>query len=180
MLDLRSKLDKILSDLKFEVSSLRTGRASPALIEDIEVEAYDGKQPLQTLAAISSPEPRSLLIQPWDKSLLPAIEKAIQVSPLGLQPIVDRDVVRLTLPVLTEERKKDLLRLVGEKLEVSRIQVRRVRDEARKHLEVRKRMKEMSEDEEFRAKEEMEKVIGECNKKIEELGQAKEKEIMVG
>lgn len=176
--DLRPKLEKIFSDLRSDVSSLRTGRATPALVEDLGVEAYGSRQPLKTLAAISVPDPRQLLIQPWDKGLLPAIEKAIQTSPLGINPIADKDTIRLALPALTEERKRDLVKLVKEKIEFSRIQVRRVRDEAMKAIEAREKAKEISEDEEFRKKQEVEKVVGECNRKIEELGGAKEREIM--
>lgn len=178
--DLRPKLEKILSDLKAEVSSLRTGRATPALVEGIEVEAYGSRQALKTLAAISAPEARQLLIQPWDKSLLPAIEKAIQSSSLGINPIADRDMIRLAIPTLTEERKRDLVKLLNEKLESARIQVRRTRDEAMKAIEAEEKAKAISEDEKFRKKQEVEKAVGERNQKMEELGQAKEREIMTG
>lgn len=177
---LHPKLEKIISDLKSEVSSLRTGRATPALVEDLEIEAYGVRQLLKSLAAISSPEPRQILIQPWDKSLLPAIEKAIQASPLGLNPIADKDTIRLSLPALTEERKRDLVKLLKEKMELSRIQVRRLRDEVMKEIAAKEKTREISEDEKFRQKQEMEKIVWECNKKIEELGQAKEREIMAG
>lgn len=177
---LSGKLEKITSDLKLEVSSLRTGRATPALVEDLEVEAYGAKQPLKALAAISTPEPRQILIQPWDKSLLPLIEKAIQSSPVGLNPIADKDTIRLSLPTLTEERKRDLVKLLKEKLETARIQVRRTRDEVMKGIEVEEKAKKISEDERFREKQGVEKTVGEYNKKIEELGAKKEQEIMTG
>ena len=180
MTDLHLKLDKVLADLKADVSSLRTGRATPALVEDLAVEAYGVVQPLKALAAISTPEGRQILIQPWDKSLLPVIEKAIYSSPLGLAPIADKDTIRLSLPTLTEERKRELVKLLREKLESSRIQVRRARDEAMKAVDAREKAKEISEDEEFRQKQEMEKAVGEYNKKIEELGASKEREIMTG
>ena len=180
MTDLHSKLDKVLADLKVETFSLRTGRATPALVEDIAVEAYGTRQPLKTLAAISTPEPRQILIQPWDRSLLPAVEKAIQSSHLGVNPIADRDTIRIALPTLTEERKRDLVKLLKEKLESARIQVRRSRDEAMKAVEVDEKAKAISEDEKFRKKQEVEKVVGELNKKIEDLSAAKEREIMAG
>ena len=180
MVDLRPKLEKIFSDLRSDVSSLRTGRASPALVENLEIEAYGERQPLRTLAAISTPEPRSLLIQPWDRSLMPAIEKAIQSSPLGLNPIADKDVIRLSIPTLTEERKRDLVKLLKEKLESARIQIRRLRDEVMKVIEAKEKAKELSEDGRFRQKQEVEKVVGEYNQKIEDLGAAKEREIMSG
>lgn len=180
MTDLRSKLDKVLTDLRADTSSLRTGRATPALVEDVEVEAYGSRQPVKALAAISTPSPREILIQPWDKSLLSAIEKAIQSSTLGINPIADKDTIRLALPTLTEERKRDLVKLLKEKLELARIQVRRTRDEAMKAVEAEEKAKAISEDERFRKKQEVEKAVGECNKKIEEAGASKEREIMAG
>ena len=180
MNELQSKLEKIVSDLKGETASLRTGRATPALVEDLNIDAYGAKQPLKALAAISTPEPRQILIQPWDKSLLPAIEKAIQSSPIGLNPIAYKDTIRLSLPTLTEERKRDLVKLLKEKLETARIQVRRMRDEAMKEIEAEEKAKKISEDERFRKKQEAEKIVGEYNKKIEELGVKKETEIMAG
>lgn len=180
MIDLRSKLEKVLADLKADISSLRTGRATPALVEDIEVEAYGSRQSLKALAAISTPEPRQILIQPWDKSLLPAVEKAIQSSALGINPIADRDTIRLALPTLTEERKRDFVKLLKEKLEAARIQVRRARDDTMKAIEAEEKAKAISEDERFRKKQEVEKTVGEWNKKIEEAGASKEREIMAG
>ena len=180
MADLGPQLDRILSELKSEVVSLRTGRATPALVENLAVEAYGAQQPLKTVAAISVPEGRRIVIQPWDTSLLPAIEKAIQTSPLGLAPIADKDTIRLSVPILTEERKKDLIKLVKEKLERGRIQVRRIRDEVMKEIETAHKAKTISEDEKFRAKQAVEKEVGECNKKIEDLGLQKEREITAG
>ncbi len=180
MTDLAKKLDDILTLLKTEVASLRTGRATPALVEDLEVEAYGVKQPLKALAAISAPEARQILIQPWDRSLLAAIERTIHSSSLGLNPVTDKDMIRLPLPALTEERKRDLVKLLKEKLEQVRIQVRRVRDEAMKVIEAEEKSKSISEDEKFRRKDEVEKKVVERNKKIEELGAAKENEIMSG
>lgn len=180
MNDLSAELKKIILGLKADVSSLRTGRATPALVEDLAVEAYGGRQILKTLAAISIPEPRHILIQPWDRTLVPAIEKAIQVSSLGVQPIADKDSIRLALPTLTEERKGELVRVLKEKMESSRIQIRRMRDEAMKEIEVQEKSKQISEDERFRKKQEVENVVSEYNKKIEELGAVKEKEIAVG
>lgn len=180
MTDLAKKLDEIITGLKTEVAPLRTGRATPALVENLEVEAYDLRQPLKTLAAISTPDGRQVVIQPWDKSLIPAIEKAIRGSALGLNPVADKDMVRLPIPSLTEERKKDLVKILREKMEQARIQVRRLRDEVMKEVDAEEKAKNISEDERFRKKQEVEKKIGEGNKKIEELGAAKEKEIITG
>lgn len=180
MPDLAQRLERITSELKSEISSLRTGRATPALVEDLEVEAYGSRQSLKTIAAISAPAGREILIQPWDKSLLPAIERAIQASPLSINPIADKDTIRLSLPVLTEERRRDLVKLLKDKLESARIQVRRLRDEGMKEIERAHKAKEISEDEKFREKQAAEKVVGECNKKIEEAGASKEREIIAG
>lgn len=180
MSDLKPVLEKISSDIKSDIASLRTGRATSAMVEDLSVEAYGAKQPLKALAAISTPNAREISIQPWDKSLLAAIEKAIQSSPLGLAPIADKDMIRLSLPPMTEERKRDLVKVLKEKLEASRIHLRRVRDDAMKEIERREKAKEISEDQRFREKQDIEKTIADYNKKIDELGQAKEREIMNG
>lgn len=178
MENFKQKLEKMIEHLKSELASLRTGRATPALVENLEVEYYGSKTPLKAVAAISVPEPRTLTIQPWDKNTIPAIEKAIQNSQLGLNPITDRDAIRLTIPQLTEERRKELTKLLGRHLEDARIQVRREREEILKEIDRKERAKEISEDEKFRQKSEVQKTVDEINKKIEVAGAAKEKEIM--
>ena len=175
--DFKVKLEKIIERLKQEVSSLRTGRATPALVEDLEVDYYGVKTPLKAIASISSPEPRTLEIKPWDKNAIQPIEKAIQGSSLGLNPVTDRDAIRLSIPSLTEERRKELLKLLGKHLEEARIQVRRERDEVLKEIERREKAKGISEDEKFRQKNEAQKVIDDVNKKIEDTGLLKETEI---
>ena len=172
--DLKAKLDDVLVHIRNELASLRTGRATPALVEDLEVEYYGGKQPLKTLAAISVPEPRQILIAPWDKAAMEPIQKAIQVSNLGMNPIADNTGIRLTLPQLTEERRRDLLKILGQKLEEGRIAARKVREESMKEIE----KTEGSKDEQFRAKDQVQKMINEINQKIEEIGAQKEKEII--
>jgi ribosome recycling factor len=179
MNQLRVRLEKIIERLKQEVAGLRTGRASPALIENLEVEYYGSKTPLKAVAAISSPDPKSLVIQPWDKNAVTAIEKAILGSSLGLNPIIDRDVIRVSIPPLTEERRKELIKLLGKYLEEARIQVRREREEILKEIDRKEKSKEISEDEKFRQKNEVQKIVDEINKKIEEIGATKENEIML-
>lgn len=176
--DLQPKFERILERLRSEIVRLRTGRTSPALVENIEVDYYGTKTPLKAVASISSPEPKLLIIQPWDKNALQPIEKAIQGSSLGLNPVTERESIRLTVPPLTEERRKELAKLLGKHLEEARIQVRRDRDEMLKDLERRAKAKEVSEDEKFRGKNEIQKAVDEINKKIEEAGRTKEKEIM--
>jgi len=179
MNQLRVRLEKIIERLKQEVAGLRTGRASPALIENLEVEYYGSKTPLKAVAAISSPDPKSLVIQPWDKNAVTAIEKAILGSSLGLNPIIDRDVIRVSIPPLTEERRKELIKLLGKYIEEARIQVRREREEILKEIDRKEKSKEISEDEKFRQKNEAQKIVDEINKKIEEIGATKENEIML-
>lgn len=176
--DFTSKLEKIIGQLKIEVSSLRTGRASPALVEDLEIDYYGTKTPLKVVAAISCPSARELTIQPWDKNAIQPIERAIQASPLGLNPVTDRDMIRLTIPALTEERRRELTKLLGRMLEDARIRVRKDREDALREADRREKAKEISEDEKFRLKSEIQKHVDEANKKIEEIGTAKEREIM--
>lgn len=157
---------------------MRTGRATPALVENLEVEHYGVKAPLRGIAAISATGPREIVIQPWDKSALPAIEKAIAGSTLGLAPIADRDAIRLSIPPLTQERRTEMVKMLGKYGEEARIHVRRERDEALKESERAYKAKEISEDERFRRKNEIQKIVDEANKKIEDTAAAKEKEIL--
>lgn len=178
MPDLKQEGTRIVEHLKSEIVSLRTGRATSALVEDLEVEYYGSKTPLKAIAAISTPDPRTLVIQPWDKNAMQPIEKAIQVSPLGLNPVADRDVIRLTIPMLTEERRKDLTKLLGRMVEDARIAVRKEREDALRAIDVQLKAKEISEDDRFRQRNDIQKQVDELNKKIEDVALTKEKEIM--
>lgn len=171
-------LEHTLGRLRQAAAGLRTSRASSALVEDIPVEYLGAKTPLKALAAISAPDPRQIVIQPWDKNAVQPIEQAIQRSPMGLSLITDRDVIRIALPPLTRERRQEILKILKQMSEEARIQVRRDRDEEIKGLERRYRAKEMSEDEWMRRKKDIQKSVDETNKKIEDLATAKEKEIM--
>lgn len=178
MEDFKRKLNTVVERLRQEIATLRTGRATPALVENLEVEHYGVKTPLKALAAISTAGPREIVIQPWDKQTLQPIEHAIAGSTLGLAPIADRDAIRLSIPPLTEERRKELVRLLGKYSEEARIQIRRERDEALKAIERAYKAKEMSEDGRFRQKNEIQKTVDETNNKIGEAAAIKEKEIM--
>ena len=167
-----------LEHLKGEIAGLRTGRATPALVENLEVEYYGAKQPLKALAAISVPEPRQIMIAPWDKGAMEPIQKAIQQSNLGMNPIADQNGIRLTLPLLTEERRKDLLKLLGQKLEEGKISIRKIREEAMRELDRVEKDRTISKDEHFRGKAEIQKLIDETSKKIDELSERKEREIV--
>lgn len=178
MYGLKEKLQAVLEHFRGEIVSLRTGRATPALVENLEVDYYGTATPLKVLAAIAAPSPREIVIQPWDKQALQPIEKAIAGSALGLAPIADRDVIRLSIPQLTEERRRELVKLLGKYGEEARIRVRQERDETLKEVERAFKAKEIGEDERFRRKNAVQKTIDEANKKIEGQAAAKEKEIM--
>lgn len=178
--NLKARLEKIAGQAKAEVSTLRTGRITSALVEDIEVDYYGTKTPLKALASFSSPEPRQIVIQPFDKNSVEAIQKAILASPLGLNPVAEREVLRIIVPPLTEERKQDLVKVLKKKIEDANIQLRQTRDEAMKEISGKEKAREISEDERFRFKNEIEKIVDESKKKLEELFAAKEREIISG
>lgn len=172
------KLDKVIDHLKTQLASIRSGRVAPSLVENIKVEAYGSMTPLIELASITSPEPRLLLISPWDKSLLKEIEKSLLSANLGVQPAVDGNLIRLNFPPLTEERRRELSKTMNIKLEEAKVGVRNVREEVLKDLKEKKNSGQISEDDFFLAQKELQKLIDEYNKIIKDLGQEKEKEIM--
>lgn len=172
------EFQKILDRLKSELSGLRTGRAHVALVEMIQVEAYGAVQPVRDLAQISVPEPRQILIQPWDKSIAGNIEKAIQTSPLGVNPVNEGAAIRVTLPQLTQERRKELTKIAGQHAEAARVSVRNVRESVIKELKKLENDNAISEDERFRGEENLQKKIDEINRQIKELAESKEKEIL--
>ena len=174
---IKPEFDGTFSFAEKELAKIRTGRASVTLVEDIIVDCFGTKLPLKQLAALSCPEPRQILIQPWDKSYIEPIEKAFSSSPLGSSPIVDKDVLRLTLPPLTGELRKNLTKHVSDKCEEARQTIRRWRDEAWKEVQERARAGEVREDDKFRAKDELQKLVDEYNGKIETLGEKKKKDI---
>lgn len=175
---IRPELEKVIRFLEGELAKIRTGRASPALVEDIKVDCFGQKLPLKQLAAISCPEPKQILIQPWDKSYIEGIEKALSQSSIGASPIVDKEVIRINLPALTEEFRKNLLRVIAEKQEEVRKTIRRWREEAWKEIQEGFKEGKIREDDKFRAKDELQELIDEYNKKIEDLGEKKKREIM--
>src|SRR5215210_7746440 len=140
------KMKRAVEALQHDLSAVRTGRASPALLEKIHVDYYGTPTPLNGVAQITVPEPRLLVIQPWDKKMLPAIEKAIQKSDLGLTPNSDGSVVRLSLPALNEERRRDLVKLVHKRVEEARVAVRNCRRDAVDDLRKAEKDKQVSED----------------------------------
>ena len=175
---IKPDLEKTMAHFKEEMGALRTGRATPALIETVEVECYNGRSQLRELAAITTPEPRLLVVQPWDKGIMKDIEKAITQSRSGLSVVNSGELLRINVPSLNEETRKDLTRNLKQKMEEARIAVRAAREKAWKELQDGERAGTIREDDKFRGKEELQKVIDDYNKKIDEQGEAKEKEIM--
>ncbi|RJO59265.1 ribosome recycling factor [Candidatus Parcubacteria bacterium] len=169
--------EKALEHLKQELQALRTGRATPAVVEPIIVDAYGAPTPLVQLASISSPEPSQLFIQPWDANLLKNIEKAIQTSSLGLMPIIQGNGLRLNFPPLTEERRKELVKALHEKLESAKISIRGIRELIQKSIKQAERKGEISEDEADMELKALQEKVEIFNGKIQEVGQAKEKDL---
>jgi ribosome recycling factor len=161
-----------------DLAAIRTGRASPVLVEKLPVEYYGMPTPLMQLANISIPEPRVLLIRPFDPSTLKAIERAIQVSELGLTPNNDGKVIRLNIPMLTEDRRHELVKIVHSRLEETRVAIRNVRRDILKDLKEYEHEKLISEDDLKTAEEDMQKLTDRMIEQVEEIGSHKEKEIM--
>ncbi|HUZ76266.1 MAG TPA: ribosome recycling factor [Chloroflexota bacterium] len=167
-----------LDVLRKELSSIRTGRASPGLVEHLHVDYYGTETPLRQLANISVPEPRSVMIQPYDRNAMASIEKAILKSDLGMTPNNDGQVIRLAVPRLTEERRKDLVKMVRKQLEEGRVAVRNIRREANDHLKELEKAKTLSADDDKRAQERLQKLTDRWIKEIDDLGHTKEAEVM--
>ncbi len=175
---IKPELDKAIFFLERELAKMRTSRATPALVEDVVCECFGQKFPLKQLAAISVPEPRQIVIQPWDKSYFDGIIAALEKTGVGANPTVDREVIRINLPSLTEEYRKDLIRLLSEKKEQTRQTIRKWRDEAWDEIQEKTRTGEIREDDKYRAKDELQDLVNEYNERIEEMVERKKKEIM--
>ena len=173
----KSEFDKALDFFARELTKVRTGQASPALVEDIMVEAYGQKLAVKQLAAISCPDRRQILVQPWDTSMLASIEKALAQASFGASPIVDKDSVRVILPSLTQEFREKLLKILSEKAEETRQQMRKTRDEAWSQIQEAARKREIREDDKFKGKEELQKLMDEYSKKIDQAIERKKTEI---
>ena len=161
-----------------EAAKLRTGRANPALVENIMVDYYGARTPLMQIASISIPEARQILIQPWDKGAMQSIETAIRDSDLGLNPGNDGQNIRVVLPALNEERRRDLVKALGARAEEARIAIRTVREDVWKEIQDLEKEGVISEDDKFQGKDALQKVIDEYNAKIESIKEKKEQEIL--
>jgi ribosome recycling factor len=176
--ELRENMDAAIQSLEKSFSKVRTGRASLSLLDGIRVEYYGAVTPLNQLASLSTPESRMILISPWDSSVLGAIEKAIQKSDLGLMPSNDGKLIRLQIPVLTEERRKELVKVVHKAAEECRIKQRNLRRDANEQVKKLKKDSAISEDEQFAVVDEIQKITDSCIAQTDKLLVAKEKEIM--
>lgn len=176
--DLKSKMEKTIEVFKHELARMRTGRASVSLFDGIKVDYYGSMLPLNQVASLTVPEPRLITIQPWDTNALANIERAILKSELGLTPANDGKIIRVAIPPLTEERRKEIVKLVKKTTEEYRVILRNIRRDANEELKDLKKEKVISEDESFAVQEEVQKITDNYIKKAEQLYAEKEKEIL--
>ena len=174
----RSAMEKAIEAMRREFSSVRTGKATPALLDHVRVDAYGSKMPISQVATVSAPEARMLIVQPWDKGLLQAIEKGIQQAELGLNPANDGNIIRIPIPQLNEERRKDMVKQLGKLAEEGRVAIRHARQEANKDIKKRQAAHEISEDDAHRQTDQVQKLTDEFIGKIDQLLKTKEHEVM--
>ncbi|OGI16296.1 MAG: ribosome recycling factor [Candidatus Moranbacteria bacterium RBG_19FT_COMBO_42_6] len=174
----KPEFEKALEYFKEELNQLRTGRASGALVENLTVDYYGAKSPLKQVASISIPEPRTIVISPWDKGSLVNIEAAIRESQLNLNPVNDGQVIRINIPALNEERRKELVKVLNQKTEEAKVSVRRIREEIWNEIQQLEKDGKMGEDEKFIGKDKLQEAVDSYNKMIEEVREKKEKDIM--
>jgi ribosome recycling factor len=176
--DFETRMQAAIDALTREFASVRTGRANAALLDAVRVEAYGNMTPINQVASVSVPDPRTILIQPWDASQLKEIEKGIVKSDLGLSPSNDGKVIRLTMPTLTEERRKQLAKTVGKFAEDARVAIRNARREANDKMKALAKDKKISEDEERRGHDQIQKATDRFTAKVDELTKKKEQELL--
>jgi len=178
MQNARQKMEKALEAIRRDFGTVRTGKASPALLESVRVEAYGSQVPLNQVASVSVPEARLMVVQPWDRSMIGPIEKGIQMADLGLNPSNDGTVVRVPIPALTEERRREFVRVLHKMAEDGRIAVRHARKEANDEIKQRQKEGEFSEDEARRQQDEVQKLTDQFIARVEELLKHKEAEVL--
>lgn len=176
--DAQDRMQKALENLEQEYRRLRTGRASVSLVDGIRVEYYGTPTPLSQLATLTVPEPRTIMIQPWDQSVIGEVEKAILKSELGLTPNNDGKIIRIGIPPLTQERRKELVKVIKKKAEEAKVAMRNIRRDANEMLKDLRKEKTISEDEQFKGQDETQKITDEFIKKVDAVYAAKEKEIL--
>jgi ribosome recycling factor len=176
--DLKTRMDKTIAALEKDFQKIRTGRASPAILDGLKANYFGSPTPLTQMASVSVPEPRMLLLQPWDRTAIAEIEKSVLKSDLGLTPQNDGKVIRINIPVLSQERRKELVKLIGKNAEEAKISLRSIRREANDLLKELKSSKEISEDQQKKAEAEVQKITNDYVTKVDSVTSAKEKEIM--
>lgn len=176
--DLKNKLLKSVDFLKADLNQVRTGRANPSLLEDVRAEAYGSTMSIKELGTIVVQDPQNIIISPWDKGLVSSISKAIREAGLNLNPVEDSDKIRVPLPALTEERRKELTKVVTTKAEECKNALRNVRQDAMKDVDKSFGDKQIGEDEKFRLKEEIEDIVKDCVSQVDDLAEAKKKDLM--
>jgi|SRR5687768_10672294 len=174
----KAHMEKAVEAMRREFTSVRTGKAAPSLLDTVRVEAYGSRVPMNQVATVSAPEPRMLIIQPWDKSLMHAIEKAITTADLGLNPASDGNVIRVPVPALTEERRREFVKTLHKLAEEGRVAIRHARQEANKELKKKQGAHEISEDDARRHMDEVQKMTDNYIHKVDELLKSKEQEVM--
>ena len=172
------EMGKAVERFKEEVKKIHTGRATPVIVEDIPVEYYGSKTPIKQIASINIPEPRMIVISPWNKDDLITIQKALSESDLKVNPQNDGEVIRITLPSLTEERRREMAKLVNKEKEDSRISIRQIREDSWDEVQKIIQSGGVSEDDKFRTKDKLQTIVNRFNKELDEIAQKKEEEIM--
>jgi ribosome recycling factor len=172
------KMQKTIAAIERELSTIRTGRAAPSLVERVNVKTYGSQMPINQVATISVPDPHTLIVQPWDKSIIPDIEKGILAANLGLTPVNDGNIIRINVPRLTEERRKEMVKLAKQFAEEGKVAIRRVRGDANKHIKTAEKEQGLSEDASNNAQEKVQSLTDEYCEKIDGLLNAKEEEIL--
>jgi ribosome recycling factor len=178
VLEMNTKMGKAIEATKRDLATIRTGRASPAIVDHVKVDYYGVPTPLGQIATISVPEARLLLIQPWDRQALSSIEKAILKSDLGLNPANDGSVLRLRIPQLTEERRRELIKVVRKRVEEGRVALRNIRRSALEEIRELERKKEISQDEQKRAQERLQELTDSFIEEVDKVGRGKEEELL--
>lgn len=174
----KDRMERALEAMRREFASVRTGKASPALLDSVRVEAYGGQVPLNQVGTVSVPEPRLLTIQPWDRSLIKAIERGLQESDLGLNPSNDGTMIRIPIPPLTEERRREFVRLLHKMAEEGRVAIRQARKDVNDEIKHRQKDGELSEDEARREQDEVQKLTNQYVERVDELLKRKEAEVL--
>ena len=169
---------KAIDFFKKEISSLRTGRANPNILDGVQINAYGAKTPINGVAAINVPDGQSITVAPWDKNIIKELEKAITDADLGVGVVNEGDKIRLTIPKMTEENRKDLAKKLNEKMELARISVRKAREEIKENIEQAEKNKEITEDDKFRFIKELDEEVGKQNDELKSIRDKKEDDIM--